>query len=188
LWDGGRVRFREQYVRATVRRQIKSVAVQKVRKQVYDLTHRDLAAHAVWEFALDEEGDEGQDEATVRPFTADAVDPTAGMFIVRASFTLNDGTKRSGYLTPPSQGDASLGAIQPVIVTEQGQVSFWLGVVAPTPDQLAANYELLRSGVDGAFPIRYQSDVPSTCGVISGTIAGFSVLEDFASNRVGTVR
>src|SRR5205814_561097 len=40
----------------------------KIRKQVYNLTAADLSEHPVWEFAEDEEGTEGQDEATVRPF------------------------------------------------------------------------------------------------------------------------
>jgi len=48
------------------------------RKQVYDLTLADLQAAPVWEFALDEEGVAGQDEATVRPyeraFPADVAD------------------------------------------------------------------------------------------------------------------
>jgi hypothetical protein len=38
-----------------------------VRKPVYDLTLADFDAAPVWEFALDEEGVAGQDEATVRP-------------------------------------------------------------------------------------------------------------------------
>jgi hypothetical protein len=161
----------------------------KIRKQVYDLTHSDLAMHAVWEFAIDEEGDEGQDEATVRPFQSEgAVDPSAGMFIVSASFTLNDGSKRSGYLTPPSRGDADLGVIQPVVITDQGQILFWFGMITPTSEQLASAYERLGSDADSAFPMRYQSNLPSTHGVITGTIAGFSVLEDFASNRVRTIR
>jgi hypothetical protein len=37
----------------------------KTRKQVYDLTRENLSKFPIWEFALDEEGDEGQDEATV---------------------------------------------------------------------------------------------------------------------------
>jgi hypothetical protein len=39
-----------------------------VRKPVYDLTLADFDAARVWEFALDEEGVAGQDEATVRPY------------------------------------------------------------------------------------------------------------------------
>jgi hypothetical protein len=39
----------------------------KLRKQVYDLTTEDLDFAPIWEYAHDEEGEEGQDEATVRP-------------------------------------------------------------------------------------------------------------------------
>ena len=39
----------------------------RVRKQIYKLEHSDLDRFPAWEFALDEEGRAGQDEATVRP-------------------------------------------------------------------------------------------------------------------------
>jgi hypothetical protein len=39
----------------------------KIRRQVYELTTEDFQANPVWEFASDEESEEGQDEATVRP-------------------------------------------------------------------------------------------------------------------------
>ena len=94
-----------------------------IRKQVSDLTSQDLAISGVWEFALDEEGEDGQDEATVRPYLFEGpLDCEAGMFIVRARFVLADGTITTGYLTPPVQGDASLGTLQPVIITPSGQV------------------------------------------------------------------
>jgi len=90
----------------------------RIRKQVYDLTSADLATSPVWEFALDEEGEDGQDEATVRPYLLRrGLDLDAGMFVVRALFVLADGTIMTGYLTPPVQGDAGLGTLQPVIVT-----------------------------------------------------------------------
>ena len=38
-----------------------------IRKQVFDLRPEDFASTPIWEFALDEEGASGQDEATVRP-------------------------------------------------------------------------------------------------------------------------
>src|SRR5512132_118621 len=38
-----------------------------IRKQVTDLRPDDLAPYPIWEFALDEEGEEGQDEETVKP-------------------------------------------------------------------------------------------------------------------------
>lgn len=66
----------------------------KIRKQVYELTLDDLRKSPVWEFALDEEGEEGQDEATVRPCEIPApLDPADGPFIIRALFTLADGAQ-----------------------------------------------------------------------------------------------
>ncbi len=49
------------------------MSVARIRKQVYELTVDDLDRHPVWEFALDEEGEEGQDEATVRPYEPQGV-------------------------------------------------------------------------------------------------------------------
>src|SRR2546426_6168227 len=101
----------------------------KIRKQVYLLTLADLEKYPVWEFALDEEGEEGQDEATVRPYeVSQALDPSHGMFVVRASFTFADGSKMDGYLTPPVQGNDTPGTLQPVIVTTAGQVGLWCGI------------------------------------------------------------
>ena len=65
--------------------------IANIRKAVSELSTRDLEAHPVWEFALDEEGQEGKDETTVRPYLLpDELDPSAGMFVVRA---------RSGWRT-----------------------------------------------------------------------------------------
>jgi hypothetical protein len=47
-----------------------------------------------------------------------------------------DGTPMQGYLTPPGRGDPSLGTLQPVIVTAQGQVFFWCG---DTPGECSAS-------------------------------------------------
>jgi hypothetical protein len=89
---------------------------QKHRKQVYALTIADFERFAVWEFALDEEGRAGQDEATVRPREFDDPrDPAEGNFVVRARFTLADETQMEGFLAPPAQQHASLGALQPVM-------------------------------------------------------------------------
>ncbi len=97
----------------------------RVRKQVYELTLHDLRTFPVWEFGLDEEGEEGRDESTVRPYTASGpFDSADCMFVVRAVFTPADGSRMQGYFTPPGRGDASLGTLQPIIVTGRGQVRF----------------------------------------------------------------
>ena len=96
--------------------------IRKVRRQVYELTLHDLDTYPVWEFGLDQEGEEGRDESTVRPYTVSGpLDPTDRMFVVRAVFTLADGSRMRGYFTPPGRGDASLGTLQPIIVTDRGE-------------------------------------------------------------------
>jgi hypothetical protein len=132
----------------------------RVRKQVYDLTVEDFDQHRVWEFALDEEGEEGQDEATVRPLSIiGPVDPSEGMVIVKAHFTLADGTSMAGYVTPPGPDSSGLGTIQPQILTRQGQVSFWCGVFKPTREGLLQNYGRLARTAEKVFPVRFSSEV-----------------------------
>jgi len=160
----------------------------RVRKQVYELTLHDLSTFPVWEFRLDEEGEEGRDEATVRPYTASGpLDPTDGMFVVRAVFTLADGSKLRGYFTPPGRGDAGIGTLQPIIVTDRGQVRFWCGTAAPDSTRLAHNYELLGKDAKHVFPVRFESDVALDGGQVTGSVPGFLVLEDFQSRRTRAV-
>jgi hypothetical protein len=149
---------------------------QRIRKQVYELKPEDLSAFPIWEFALDEESEPDQDEATVRPYAFSAsVDPSDGMFIVAARFWLADGTEMRGYLSPPSDDDRELGTIQPQIVTETGQVSFWCGLC--TPDT-AKSYRLLGRETAGVFPVRFESAVPLVGGVVAGTLPGFLCFEE----------
>jgi hypothetical protein len=162
----------------------------RIRKQVYELTVEDLDRYAVWEFALDEEGDEGQDEATIRPDEPRGpLDPGDGMFIVRARLKLADGTPVRGYLTPPVQGDSSLGTLQPAVVVGAGQVSFWCGMLTPEPAQVAAFYARLgKSSGSDVFPLRFESDVELVGGPIAGELPGFLVVEDFKTMRTRVIK
>jgi len=160
----------------------------RIRKQVYELTLHDLSTFPVWEFRLDEEG-KGQDESTVQPYTASGpLDPADRMFVVRAVFTLVDGSRMRGYLTPPVQGDASLGILQPIIVADLGQVRFWCGTAAPGPKRLARSYELLGKEAERVFPLQFESDVNLAGGPVRGCVPGFLVLEDFQTRRTRMVR
>lgn len=151
-----------------------------IRKQVSDLTPADLKEFPVWEFALDEEGVEGQDEATVRPMPAAyALDPGAGTLIVRAAFRLADGTTMEGYLTPPPDTEPGLGSIQPVIVGASGQVGFWMGVIRPQPSDLAKLYQRLGKSASQVFPLQFESSVELKSGPVSGTIPGFLLITNF---------
>jgi hypothetical protein len=163
--------------------------MERVRKQVYLLTSADLAAFAVWEFALDEEGEAGQDEATVRPYPFEGeVDCDVGMLIVRARFTLADGTVMSGYLTPPVQGDDGLGTLQPVVITPGGQVAFWCGLRVPDSTAIEQDYRKLGRQPEEVFPLRFQSDIPLSCGELGGEVPGFLVIEDLKTRRIRVVK
>ena len=146
----------------------------RVRKQVYLLTLADLDDYPVWEFALDEEGEEGQVEATVKPhILIPPLDPGQGMFVMRAYFILADGSRMEGYLSPPCQDDNSLGIIQPTIITLQGQVSFWLGAFGPRPEDISEGYTFLNKKASQVFPIQFGSLVPTNRGLVEGTLDGF---------------
>jgi hypothetical protein len=160
----------------------------RVRKQVYELTLGDLSTFPVWEFRLDGEGEEGPDESTVRPYSAlGPLDPADGMFVVRAAFTLADGTRLRGYFTPPGRDDAGMGTLQPIIVTDRGQVRFWCGTATPSPKRLTRNYELLGKNAQQVFPLQFESDVDLMGGPVKDSVSGFLVLEDFQTRRTRTV-
>jgi hypothetical protein len=163
----------------------------RVRKQVYELTLDDLNQFPVWEFKLGEEGAVGEvvrDECTVRPYTASGpLDPADRMFVVRAIFTFADGSKMQGYCTPPLRGDDSIGTLQPIIVTDRGQVRFWCGTAAPDSKRLAHSYELLGKDAGKVFPVRFESDVKLVGGPVTGSVRGFLVLEDFQTRKTRTV-
>jgi hypothetical protein len=163
----------------------------RVRKQVYELTLDDLNQFPVWEFRLGEEGaagEAGRDECTVRPYTASGpLDPADRMFVVRAVFTLADGSRMQGYCTPPLRGDDSLGTLQPIIVTDRGQVRLWCGTAAPDSKRLAHSYELLGKEARRVFPVRFESDVKLVGGPVRGSVPGFLVLEDFQTRKTRTV-
>lgn len=162
-------------------------ATLKVRKQVYELTLEDLRRFPVWEFKLDE-GGKGQDESSVCPCTTSGpLDAAERMFVVRAVFTLADGSTMHGYCSPPLRGDDSIGMVQPIIVTECGQVRFWCGTAAPDAKRLARNYAWLGKDVDCVFPMQFKSDAEWVGRPITGRVAGFLVLEDFRTRRVRTV-
>ena len=159
----------------------------RIRKQVYELTRDDLSKFPVWEFALDEEGEAGHDEATVRPYEISNALDLDGMFVVRATFILADGSAMQGYLTPPVQGDNGLGTLQPVIITDRGQVLFWCGVLQPDAQILAQSYARLGRSAVRVFPIQATSDVEWINPPIRATIPGFVVLEDFTTGMTRTV-
>jgi hypothetical protein len=74
----------------------------KIRKQVYDLTLDDLTRYPVWEYALDEEGEDGQDEATVRPVVIEQMDLQHSSYMVRTRFQLAERLRQTLRVTRDS--------------------------------------------------------------------------------------
>ena len=143
-----------------------------MRKQVYDLKPSDLGECPIWEHALDEEGDEGQDEATVKPRPDLATaDPGAGMLIARAELVANDGTRYDGYVYPSHDGE--LRDVQPHIVTDAGQVRFWFGAFPPKEGAIEETYALLGTTAERLFPLTYRAVVEHEGARLEGTITGF---------------
>lgn len=152
----------------------------RVRKQDYDLTIEDLAQFQAWEYALDEEEYEGQDEQTVRPhLPIPPLDPDQEYLIVRASFYLADGTKMTGYIKPMQLGRASIlkplipADMHPIIVTPQDRIAFWYGASLPDSDEISRNYAILDKNSQEVFPIRFTSDVEVLNSITEGVIEGF---------------
>jgi hypothetical protein len=92
----------------------------RIRRQVYELTPEDLASHPLWEFCPDEEGEEGQDEATVKPSEDTNVSGhSPGAYILACDVAFADGSAADGYIYSGEPHD--FGCTQPNIVTESGQ-------------------------------------------------------------------
>jgi hypothetical protein len=159
----------------------------QIRKSVVALTLADLRAHPVWEFALDEEGEEGQDETTVRPYPhAGEVDPSEGLFVVAADFRFANGASAAGYVyvTALEERD-DMSSVQPVVVTADGQVGFWFGMIEPAPEHIAASYQRLgKSGAAKVFPLAFTSVPPLANGPVKGQVPGFMSYVDLASRRI----
>jgi hypothetical protein len=154
-----------------------------IREQVYDLTRQDLEQFPVWEFALDEEGQPGQDEATVkpRPDLDTGVGPEEGLFVVRAEFKAADGSAFDGFVTPEPDGD--LGAVQPSVVTSEGHVSFWFGMVKPDSATIEKSYVTLGVERGELFPITFRTVIPVNGKSMEGDVPGFMYLDRKGETR-----
>jgi hypothetical protein len=145
-------------------------------KGLAELTIDDLNHCPVWEFALDDEGEPGQDEETVRaPGDLTAIDPVDGIFVVSALFTAADGTVFKGYVTPSETGDR---VESPAIITDAGKhIPFWHGILEPGPAALEEEYSALAKQPPELFPIRVETLVPVRGDRLYDKIDGFGYFD-----------
>ncbi len=128
------------------------------RKQVYLLCSQDFIDHPIWEFCSDEEGIEGQDEATVKP-SEDTEVPgySPGAYVVAADITYADGTHADGYVYSGKPDD--LVCVSPTILLPTGQINLFTGCLPFTPEwkeHLADDVSLLGSNI-ALFPMSFES-------------------------------
>ena len=81
----------------------------RTRKPIDSLRLADLRAFPIWEFAIDEEGIEGQDETWVKPRRARTVPLNAFSLHVTAGFLASSGRKFEGFVTVTTVGAIELG-------------------------------------------------------------------------------
>lgn len=106
----------------------------------------------IWEFAIDEEGEEGQDETTLKPrLDLTLPHPSEGLLIVECEFETNSGNKFRGLCTPSF--DDSLSNIQPYIFTDNQLAMFWFGIVQPDKETKNGIYKALGETADSLFPL-----------------------------------
>jgi hypothetical protein len=156
-------------------------ATNRVRKQAHLLTADDLDQHPLWEFCPDEEGEQGQDEATVKPFENESY-PSRN-YIHAADVIFSDGTSAVGYIYRHQLLEKKdMGFTQPTVVTESGQVNFWLGRLrfVRNPEQrIARGYDMLRKNPGTIFPVVFRTR-PFADGAIMQVI-----VESFAARGEG---
>ncbi len=154
----------------------------RIRKQVGDLAPSDLDEYPTWEFAIDEEG-EGGDEETIRPRPeVKFVDPADGLFIVHAEFAAADGTRFDGFVSPHE--DRHGAHANPTIVTDKAHVPFWFGIVPPSRAHLRASYGALGKAPAELFPLRYRALVEHAGSELKGEINGFMHYESGRTEKI----
>jgi hypothetical protein len=169
----------------------------KIRIQDFNLTFSDLMQFPAWEYALDEEEIEGQDERTVKPYLAlHPLDLSDAYFIVRASFILADGTSYKGYMKPQSVDRINVSDfmsviipydLSPIIVLGKEHIHFQYGPKKPKAEEMQKVYDLFAKRPYDIFPINFFSDVEVSSSIHEGKLDGFMYfdqnIDDFAHTK-----
>jgi hypothetical protein len=161
----------------------------RTRKQENALTIFDLMQFPAWEYALDEEDVQDQNEKTLRPYLIPPpLDREKAYFVVRARFTLANGASLTGFVKPLRQSQDKLMQplipydLNPVIVTDQGHVPFCYGVFKPDEATISENYKRLGYKAENVFPISFIADIEVRNSVSEGVSEGFLFFEHNSQN------
>jgi len=117
------------------------------------------------------------DEETFRPWIGSLpVDASEGMTLARADFTLADGTRLEGFLTPAVDGDpiGPLGIMQPRLFLPDGTLgAFWEGRFGRDASEHAAFYQTLGKTAAQVFPVRCTVPAGLATGITTAVLEGF---------------
>lgn len=161
-------------------------------KQFADLRRSDFERFPVWvavhTMDYDEPWYDDTNEETFRPWTGTIpVDPAEGIFLVRATLTLADGSKHPGFLSPAelTGSERDLETVQPQVFPVDGQpIGFWLGAFGFGESEREEYYRRLGRGAAEVFPATFAADEGFTSPTIAGVLAGFYAIPDFKTVEV----
>lgn len=158
---------------------------EKIRIQFADFQNKHFDVASVWEFAIDEEGEDDQDETTLKPrYDINSADASEGLLIVQCKFTTKSGKTFSGLCSPSFED--SLSSIQPYILVDNDFIMFWFGIMQPNNQTKKKVYDTLHETSETLFPIKFESVLTKPDGQkISGQINGF-MWRTLADNKVMT--
>lgn len=121
-----------------------------IRKPVEDLTAIDFDQFPIWEYALDEEGERGQDETWVRPLPD--VKIAGGIHFAAADVTLADGTKLSGYAEVVAVGEIEITSL----TVFEGANTALLRSLEPSSREQRDAAENLHRPMAKVFPLLFR--------------------------------
>lgn len=144
----------------------------KIRVQFEDFQPKHFDIAPIWEFAIDEECEDNQDETTLRPaYHLTIADPSEGLLVVKTQFQTADGKKYHGLCSPAFE--YNFGDIQPYLYTENGVLSFWMGIMQPDIEYIDKLYRQFNFTADSLFPIIFKALTPYKGAPLEGQIDGF---------------
>jgi hypothetical protein len=155
-------------------------------KKYYRLTPADLNEHPIWVLAMDlatfsEAKDEGWDDDTglVVPLPSDRslVERLFENCIcyARVRFVAANERQFTGMLK--CWAGEGIESSHPTILTDDGQVDFYFGIVKPTAEQVAFGHARLGISSAELFPLTYHPDVSLPDGPPGGELEGFYYME-----------
>jgi hypothetical protein len=161
--------------------------VRRIRKQVHELDASDFEAHACWEYATDEEGNDDQDECCVRPLPLGQLAGATQQVFVQAVFLFPNGRIRTGMVTLNAGDDPS--GHQPVLFLPEGPLMFYEGATQPKPSAVKRFVSALKRVSPAPLPVRYVSALVASNGapVAAGSLEGLYWLANWRTGELRAV-